>query len=94
MVAFHIVDEYTPEMLAMLERQREYFSSDDHIRREVAVWRDTTPEERLAEVAEMCAAGDFFLSQLDPQTLERVLKPEPLPDDTISILMALRPSGR
>jgi len=88
------VTEYTPEMLAMLERQREYFSSDDHIRREVEVWRDATPEERLATVAEMCAAGDFFLSQLDPEVLERVLQPEPLPDDTIAILMALRPAGR
>ena len=88
------MDEYTPEMLAMLERQREYFSSDDHIRREVEVWRDATPEERLATVAEMCAAGDFFLSQLDPQTLERVLQPEPLPDDTIALLRTLRPTGR
>jgi hypothetical protein len=88
------MEEYTPEMLAMLERQREHFSSDDHIRREVEVWRDSTPEERLDELAEMCAAGDFFLSQLDPQLLERVLAPEPLPDDTIALLTALRPAGR
>jgi hypothetical protein len=88
------MEEYTPEMLAMLERQREHFSSDDHIRREVEVWRDATPEERLAALAEMCVAGDFFLSRLDPQLLERVLEPEPLPDDTIEILTALRPSGR
>jgi len=88
------MEEYTPEMLAMLERQREYFSSDDHIRREVEVWRDSTPEERLAELAAMCAAGDFFLSQMDPHLLERVLEPEPLPEDTIAILLALRPSGR
>ena len=51
------------------------------------------PEERLAAVAEMCAAGDHFLSQLDPDTLERVLRPVPLPDDTIQILMALRQSN-
>jgi hypothetical protein len=88
------MDEYTPEMLAMLERQREYFSSADHIRREVEVWQDCTPEERLAELAAMCAAGDFFLSQQDPQLLERMLEPEPLPEDTIAILMALRQSGR
>jgi hypothetical protein len=88
------MEEYTPEMLAMLERQREHFSSDDHIRREVEVWRDSTPEERLAELAEMCAAGDFFLSQLDPRLLERVLAPEPLPHDTIALLTALRPAGR
>src|SRR5262249_4229429 len=85
-----VVVEYTPEMLAMLEAQRQHFASDDHIRREVEAWRDATPEERLAAVAEMCAAGDYFLSQLDPETLERVLRPVPLPDDTIEILMALR----
>ena len=88
------MEEYTPEMLAMLERQREYFSSADHIRREVEVWQDSTPEERLAELAGMCAAGDFFLSRQEPQLLERMLEPEPLPGDTIAILMALRQSGR
>jgi hypothetical protein len=82
--------EYTSEMLALLEAQRSYFASDDHIRREVEPWRDASPEERLAAVAEMCAAGDYFLSRLDPETLERVLQPVPLPDDTIQILMALR----
>ena len=85
--------KYTPEMLALLEAQRAYFASDDHIRREVEVWRDASPEERLAAVAEMCAAGDYFLSQLDSETLERVLRPVPLPDDTIAILMALRESA-
>jgi hypothetical protein len=40
----------------------------------------------------MCAAGDYFLAQLDPETLERVLRPVPLPDDTVQILMALRQS--
>jgi hypothetical protein len=77
-------------MLAIIEAQRQYFASDDHIRREVAPWRDASPEERLAAVAETCAAGDYFLSQLDPEALERVLRPVSLPDDTIAILMALR----
>jgi hypothetical protein len=86
--------EYTPEMLAMLEAQREHFACDGHIRSETAPWRDASPEERLAAVAEMCAAGDYFLSQLDPETLERVLRPVPLPHDTITILTALRQSGR
>lgn len=81
---------YTPEMLAKLEAQRAYFASDAHIRREVEVWRDATPEERLAEVASMCAAGDAFLARQDPETLERLLRREPLPADTIEILAALR----
>lgn len=76
----------------MLEAQRQHFASDDHIRREVEAWRDATPEERLAAVAKMCAAGDYFLPQLDPETLERVLHPVPLAGDTIEILMALRQS--
>jgi hypothetical protein len=84
--------EYTPEMLALIEAQRAYFASDDHLRREAEPWRDASPEERLAAVAEMCAAGDYFLSQLDPETLERVLRPVPLPEDTIAILRALRQS--
>jgi hypothetical protein len=84
------MEEYTPEMLAMLERQREHFSSDDHIRREVEIWRDATPEERLAELARMCTIGSCFLSQLDPAIRERLLKPRPLPDDTIAILESLR----
>jgi hypothetical protein len=80
--------EYTPEMLALIEAQRAYFASDDHLRREVEPWRDASPEERLAAVVEMCAAGDYFLSQLDPETLERVLQPVRLPEDTIEISSA------
>jgi hypothetical protein len=85
--------EYTPEMLALIEAQRAYFASDDHIKREGELWRDASPEDRLAAVAEMCAAGDYFLSQLDPETLERALRPVPLPEDTIEILIALRQSA-
>jgi hypothetical protein len=85
-----MADEYTPAQRARLEAQIEYARSDDRIREEVAIWRDATPEERLAEVAEMCAAGDFFLSQLAPDVLERVMRPDPLPPDSIEILMALR----
>jgi len=85
-----MADEYTPAQRARLEAQIEHARSDDRIREEVALWRDATPEERLAEVADMCAAGDYFLSQLAPDVLERVLQPEPLPQDSIEILMALR----
>jgi hypothetical protein len=83
-------DDYTPEMHARLEAQIEYFTSDEHIRREVEPWQDATPEERLAEVAQMCVAGDHFLSRLDPETLERVMQPVPLPPDSIEVLTALR----
>ena len=77
-------------MLAQLEAQRAYFASDDHIRREVAVWADSTPEERLAEVADMCAMADYFLAQLEPAALERALTREPLPADSAAVFVALR----
>lgn len=83
-------DEYTPEQIAMLERQREYFCSDEHIRREVEVWKGTTAEERIAELAEMCKAADFFLSRLDPERLTLVLQQEPLPADSEAIFLRLR----
>ena len=88
--------EYTPEMIAMLEAQIAHFASDDHIRREVAVWAGSTPEERLAEAEDMCAEADYFLSQLAPEALARALQPEPLPADSAEIFIALRraaPSG-
>ena len=77
-------------MIAMLEAQRAYFASDDHIRREVAVWADSTPEERLVELAEMCAASDFFLARLEPEALERALRREPLPADSAEVFRAIR----
>jgi hypothetical protein len=84
------MSDYTPAMLAQLEAQRAYFASDEHIRREVAAWEDSTPEERLAEVAEMCKIADYFLSQLEPEALERALAREPMPADTESVFAALR----
>jgi len=85
---------YTAEQLAMLEAQVAHFASDDHIRAEVEVWRDATPAERIAELEEMCAVADHFLSQLSPEQLERVMTREPLPPDSIAVLTALRALSR
>ncbi|HEY5921115.1 MAG TPA: hypothetical protein VIV11_05560 [Kofleriaceae bacterium] len=81
---------YTAEQLAMLEAQVAHFASDDHVRAEVEVWRDTTPTERLAELEQMCAMADHFLSQLPPEQLARVMTREPLPTESIALLVALR----
>jgi hypothetical protein len=83
------MEEYTPEMLAMLERQREHFSSDELIKERAAVWRDATPQECLAAVAESCEETAFFLSQYSPDLLEEALEPEPLPSDTLELLERL-----
>jgi hypothetical protein len=85
-----VAADFTPEQLAMLERQREYLCSDDHIRREVEPWIDASPEERLIELARMCEASQFFLAGLAPEALERALRAEPLPPDSEAIFLALR----
>jgi len=79
---------YTPEMLAKLEAQRAYFASDDHIRREVQVWTDATPAERLAEVARMCAAAapyaEHYQHAVDADPAAR------FPPDTLELFARLR----
>ena len=81
---------YTADELAMLERQVAHFASDDHVRSEVAVWRDATPTERLAELAAMCAAAEHFLSQAEVEGRAPGVAREPLPEDSIRVLEALR----
>ena len=83
------MEEYTPEMLAMLERQREHFASDELIKERAAVWMDATPQECLAALAESCAEAAYFLSQYTPDVLDKVLAPEPLPSDTVELLTKL-----
>jgi hypothetical protein len=83
------MEDYTPEMLAMLERQREHFASDELIEERAAAWRDATPQECLAALAASCADAAFFLSRYPPDVLEKALEPEPLPRDTAELLERL-----
>jgi len=88
-----VSDEYTPEMMAMLERQRAYFSSDECLRDRAELWRDASPEECWAAVEELCADAEALLSQLDDETRERAMRPEPLPPRVIAMLESMqRPS--
>jgi hypothetical protein len=73
-----------------LEAQRAHFASDDHIRREVAVWADATPQERLAELAAMSTASEFYLQRLDDAVLGRMRALRDLPPDTVAILEGIR----
>lgn len=85
-----MADEYTREMRALLEAQRAYFASDDCLRERAALWHDATPEECWAAVQEECEAAERWLARLDPDTLERAVKPEPLPAATIALLERLQ----
>lgn len=82
-------EEFTPEMLAMLERQREHFASDARIKERAAVWRTATPQECLAALSESCAEAEHFLALYSAETLEKALEPEPLPRDTVYLLERL-----
>ncbi len=82
-------DEYTPEMLAMLERQRAYFASDSLVER-AAEFRDATPAECWAATIELCAGLDWFLARMDPETRARAMEPEPRSEEEIAILEALQ----
>ena len=82
------------EMLAVLEAQRAWFASDEHIKERAAIWRDATPEECFQAVAELCTEAAFFLSRLSESELDRALTPDPLPPDTIQLLEAICRHGR
>jgi hypothetical protein len=75
---------------ARLMRQAEYFASDDRIKERAAMWRGVTPEDCLAAVVGSCKDAEFLLRMKDAATLERVLRPEPLPPDTEAILECLQ----
>jgi hypothetical protein len=83
---------YTPAQLAMLEAQRAHFASDDHIRREVAVWSDATPTERLAELAAMCRAAAHYL-RLHPGSPDPGIE-QRYPPDTLALWTELRRTAR
>ena len=86
-------DEYTPEMRAMLERQRAYFASDECLRERAALYRGLTPAQCWAETVELCGSLDWFLDRMEPEVRARALEPEPLPAELVAILEQMqRPS--
>ena len=78
------------EANALMAAQRAALSGDDHVRREVAPWVDAAPAERLAALADLCRDSVAWLSRLAPDQLDRALAPDPLPDDALAILRAMR----
>jgi hypothetical protein len=75
---------------AILEAQRAYFASDEHIIERAARYREMSPEECLAEVIGLCRDADYYLAMKSEQQRERALAPQPIPDDTLAILERLQ----
>lgn len=82
------------DALAQLEAQREHFASDDHIREEVRIWADSSPEERLRELESMSSYNDAMLARIDDARLERLRRARALPPDAIAILERIRSASR
>lgn len=76
--------------LQQLEAQRAYFASGDHIRDEVAIWADTTPEERLRELDAMSADNEAMLARIDDEALARMRELRAQTPDAEAILVHLR----
>jgi hypothetical protein len=76
--------------LAILERQRAYFASDEHLRFRGSVWRDATPEECLAALEEQCKDAEEMYALKTPDELAALLQPVPIPADTLALLAALQ----
>ncbi|HEY4182392.1 MAG TPA: hypothetical protein VGM90_36415 [Kofleriaceae bacterium] len=76
--------------LEILERQRAYFASDEHLRDRGAVWRDATPEECLVAVDELCRDAEEMYAIKTADERAALLRPVPLPADTLALLEALQ----
>lgn len=80
---------------ALLEAQRLEMSGDAHVRREVEPWAAMDPAERLSAFALLCRDAEAWIARLcDPGEIERALAPDPLPEDAVAILSALRRATR
>jgi hypothetical protein len=80
------------ENLRLAEQVR-VLSGDDHIRREAMVWRDATPEERVAETWRLCALVPWFRSLWPDDVRARADVVESLPASTMAILERLKQAG-
>jgi hypothetical protein len=81
---------FTPEQLAMLERQRAYFASDDRIKERAEIWRDASDQERLEATRESCEVAEKLNALKSADLLARLEATEVLPEDTLAILEALQ----
>jgi len=88
----------TPEANLQAENSRlaeqvRALSGDEYVRREAAVWRDATPEERVAETWRLCALVPWFRSLWPEDVRTRADAPDALPANTLAILERLKQEG-
>jgi hypothetical protein len=73
--------------------QVEYFSGDEHIRREAEPWIDATPEERLIATFGLAAQSLYMLGLKSPEIQRLCEELDPLPEDSLAILARLAADG-
>jgi hypothetical protein len=74
----------------VLQRQIEYFSSDDLLRERARLHRDASPEECLVATAECCELAEAMFAMMEPDVRERARTPEPVPDRILAVLRAMQ----
>ncbi|MEO6771650.1 MAG: hypothetical protein ABI467_01345 [Kofleriaceae bacterium] len=75
---------------AILEAQRAYFASDEHIKERGSAYRTMTPQDCLEIVAGMCRDSAWFMSLKSPDELARLESLRALPDSVIATLERLQ----
>ncbi len=85
-----VADGVTPEMLAMLERQRAHFASDEFLVERANDLRGASPTVCWEATKELCASLDWFVARMEPEVRARALAPEPLSRDLVEILEAMQ----
>ncbi|MBA3398292.1 MAG: hypothetical protein H0T89_37040 [Deltaproteobacteria bacterium] len=81
---------YTREMIAMLQAQRAYFSSDELVRDRAESFRGLSPEECWGATIEACEEVEWLFSLMDPETRARAELPEVVPVSVIAKLEAMQ----
>ncbi len=72
-----------------LAEQVRAFSSCEHRRREAALWRDATPEERIAETWRLCDMVPWLRSLWPDNVQRRADEAEAMPAETLALLAKL-----
>ena len=74
----------------MLDRQREYFASDQLLIERAEPWRDATPEDCLVATMESCREVEWMFAMMEPDVRERAMQPDPIPERVLAILQAMQ----
>jgi hypothetical protein len=89
MLSWLVADDSSAEMREMLAQQVAYFSRDELLTERANELRGADAAEAWAVTVELCGTLDWFLERMDPETRDRVMRPEPLSPELERVLQAM-----